>query len=278
MNIFDTGYSDNGTPYVFKPYATITPTTSLFDVNGNDAIGATITWQAATAITGVIDISDPLNPVDLVVNVDYTVNVNTLLITNAYMLSILSQAGERASFFIGFNDGGSATRNVTAVEYADVQPRGGDWDINDPVDASLTITWNEATAVDHIVNENDTTTLTAGVDYVVAGNTLTFTGAYIATFLIAATDIVEFTIHFDSLVSRSVTFTGVELATITPEAQDYDISDALDLDFTPEEVLSIRRKARQTLFSLSPYLLVTAYNLFRCLRLTRLSSIHMCES
>lgn len=94
----------------------------------------------------------------------------------------------------------SATLNVTAVNY----------DLSDEtLSSTLTITFNDASAIISIVDEN-LTTLTPTTHWSVSGTTLTIAPAYLNTVLTNPGDDVVVTINFN--VANSVTLTITAIA------------------------------------------------------------------
>ncbi|MFP3898163.1 MAG: InlB B-repeat-containing protein [Dehalococcoidia bacterium] len=121
--------------------------------------------------------------------------------------------GENAGLSAGIGVS-AAGITVTATEGrgATIDPEEAQYDLADPVDVSTTITWNDATGVDSVVDGNGVILL-EGVDYRVdlLDDTarLTITHDYLTHSLLAVGDEAQLTIKVDGYPSAVLTITAI---------------------------------------------------------------------
>lgn len=196
--------------------ASLNPATAEFDVIAPDDVTTTITWNDATALTSITLAGD-----DLVETTDYTLatpdNVESLL-TLMEALFANSDEGDQLVFTLNFDVGDAATFTVTIVDGtpvpATIAPVARNFFLDMPQAMATTITWNDATQIVSI-EENDNT-LEENTDYELDGNTLTILAAYFAA--AGHEDVLEFLITFD-----------LGTATFTVSVFDTDESDDVTL-------------------------------------------------
>jgi hypothetical protein len=208
--------------------ATINPITATYDIAAPAAVTTTVTWNDATSITTIVD--DQTVPVTLIENTHYTVVGNTLTILDAYLSTVLLAATDDVVLTISFNIG-VATFTITAIETAvidaTINPIAATYDITIPADVATTVTWNDATSITTIFDDQALPfELVANTHYTLVGNTLTILDAYLSTVLLAATDDVVLTISFDAGADATFTITAIETVPVVVVAH-WNFEDAV---------------------------------------------------
>ena len=90
--------------------AVLSPAEAVFDLDAQEDISTAITWNDAETVTGVVYGSEPLES-----PADFTVNENTLTITEEFLSGLHLSEGDRVELVISFDVGESATLTATAT-------------------------------------------------------------------------------------------------------------------------------------------------------------------
>jgi hypothetical protein len=224
--------------------AVVNPDSANYDLTFPADVVGTITWNDATVISSIVD--DETVPYNLILNTDYTVSGTTLTILDSYLAGVLLTATDEVVLTINF-DLGVETLTITAIETtlvdAVVNPDSANYDLTFPADVVGTITWNDATVISSIVDDETVPyNLILNTDYTVSGTTLTILDSYLAGVLLAATDEVVLTINFDL---------GVETLTIT--AIESPVLPDVIAHWTFEDLLKQATITDSTTFMTTPY-------------------------
>jgi hypothetical protein len=184
--------------------AEINPVAADYDLTYPADVKTTITWNDASSIVTIVD--DQTIPYTLIENTDYEILDDTLFVYDSYLATLLTIAGNSVDLTISFDAGADAVFVITAIETvlvdATINPVTADYDLTTPVDVSTTITWNDATSITSIIDDQGTPyTLIENTDYTLSGNTLTILDSYLANILLASGDDVVLTITFDQGVA-----------------------------------------------------------------------------
>ncbi|MCX7955367.1 MAG: fibronectin type III domain-containing protein [Bacteroidales bacterium] len=215
--------------------ANINPTEALFNLNNPQDVSTTVTWNDAAYIEVITD----NNNNTLLDGIDYYMIGNVLYISSSYLSTVLQQANDQVVLTIIFNVG-SAQFTITAINTyepvgATINPNNATYDIANPSPVSTTITWNDASSITSIVDNNNYT-LISGTDYSLTGNTLTILQNYLAANLLNENDQVILNITFD-VGSAVFTITAINTyqpvgATINPTNATYDIANPSNISTT----------------------------------------------
>lgn len=179
-------------------HAQINPAMADFNLSMPANVITNISWNDASSITQIVDNQN--TPYTLTQPGDYSVTGNTLIIYSSYLTSVLTSPGESIELTISFNVGNTATLLVTAYQpviSATINPSFQIFYLNAPADAKTTVTWNDATAITQITdNQTPPNTLSAS-DYTLTADTLFIHSSYLSSVLAVAGDSVELSISFD---------------------------------------------------------------------------------
>ena len=206
--------------------ASVSPSTEVYDLdNSPDFIKTSIIWGPAGMITGITAGADQMR---LVKDDDYIVLVNTLLILTDYLEDKLNEDEDKLQLAIEFDVGESASFTIEAVEtYPRLPENPYAYDLFSRADVEIIITWNWATAVVSIMDD-DEYSLQEGPrgDYTVSENTLTILSRYLEGKLTEEGSTLALTIGFDRGDPITKLFEAVNMApSIAPERADYDLDD-----------------------------------------------------
>jgi len=179
-------------------HAQITPPVDIFDIANPSNYFGNITWNDATQVLSIVD--NQGTPYTLVPTNDYLITGTSIVVYQSYLESVLTAAGQNITLTVNFDVGNAFIIELNAIETiidAVINPMQGVFYVNGPSDVTATITWNDASSVTQIVdNQTPSYTLTAN-DYTVSGNTLTFHVSYLLNVIPNLNDSVALEIFFD---------------------------------------------------------------------------------
>jgi hypothetical protein len=220
--------------------AGVSPQAKNYDLDNPADVSTTIIWN--TAEPPVVSITE--NGHDLTEGLDYTVGTTvggeaTLTILDDYLEDELTDIGDKAVLTIEFDRGANATFTITAIGiHPKVSPTTEEYDLDNPADATTTITWHTATEVASIVDDDDYA-LVKDTDYTVTSidddsATLTiFDEPYLEGKHINIGDSVVLTIDFNVGTDATFTITPVGVqASIYPVTADHDVIEPNDVTTT----------------------------------------------
>jgi len=212
--------------------AAVSPPTKGYDLDNPADAETTITWGTATSVTSIKDDDGDT----LTAGTHYTVTTidadsATLTIShNQYLKGELTDIADQVVLTIKFDLGADATFTITATGIQPVvSPPTKEYDLDNPANATTTITWGTATGVTSIV-DGDGDTLTAGTHYTVTtidADSATLTvrnNQYLAGELTDIGDKAVLTIKFDlgADAAFTITATGIH-PSIASTIATYDI-------------------------------------------------------
>jgi hypothetical protein len=251
----------------------ISPTTAQYNIDSPADVTTTITWGTAASVASIVDddghtltgIEYAVTPITPGVSASLTVR------SSPYLAGKLTDIGDKVELAIKFNLGENATYEITATGVnAVVSPQTRDYDLDNPADAKTTITWNTATSVTSIVDD-DGHTLT-GTEYAltpvspgVSANLTVLNSTYLAGKLTDIGDRVVLTIKFDLGADATFTITAVGIQPrISPQTKEYDLDNPANAVTTvtwgtATSIVSIMDDDHYTLIKDSDYT-VTAIN------------------
>jgi hypothetical protein len=217
--------------------AVISPQTRDYDLDNPANAETTITWNTASGVTSIVDnyghtltgseyVLTPITP---------GVSAN-LTILSTYLAGKLADIGDKVVLTIKFDLGADQTLTVTAVGIQPrISPQTKQYDLDNPSNAVITVTWGTATAIVSIV-DNDHYTLTKDADYTVIpidadSATLTILAEpYIEGKHMDIGDSIVLTIDFNMGADSTFTITSMGIEpSISPVTADYDIIDRNDV-------------------------------------------------
>jgi len=188
-----------GTQGTFSNNAALSPVSFVFNIDQPAALSSTITWNDATLITSIQNNNIP--PAILVNGTDYQIIADTLRILVPYLNALFTSAGQQHLLQVAFDSGLPSTIIITWDDdnllSAIISPTSATYDLTNPGSVSTSITWNDASSISQIVDNQLTPyTLQAG-DFSLAGNTLTISQAYLSGVLTSSGQTINLTINFD---------------------------------------------------------------------------------
>lgn len=211
----------------------ISPETADYDLDDPGHIAIGLDLGDADDLDSIEDNSGPLaadNP-----NGYYQFE-NLVVITEAYLDSVLDCIGDTVLLQVNFKDDGGnpfgvAFLTVTAIGTAPgLQESSADWNYWTGGDVIVGIDWGIATDVDDV--SDDVGSLNEGVDWVHTLTTLNITDAYLTGKLLNLGDSVELTVEFDSCdygvppqshtATLTITAVGTTKPSIAPTTAVYD--------------------------------------------------------
>ena len=239
---------DVGDPATFTTTAigtppSISPTTAEYDLGDPADAKTTITWGTATSVVSIVDD----NAYTLAAGSDYTVthtdpgvSANLTTLSSPYLAGKLKDIGDEVMLTIEFDVGDPATFTITAIGIdPGISPTTAQYNIDGPADAKTTITWDTATSVVSIVDDDDYT-LAAGTDYTVthtdpgvSANLTILNSPYLASKLTDIGDKVVLIIEFDlgANATFTITTTGIH-PRVSPQTKEYDLDGPADAQTT----------------------------------------------
>ena len=204
----------------------ISPTTAQYNIDGPADVKTTITWGTASGVTSIVDDDGhTLTSIQRIVS-----GTEVTIRSSTYLKDKLADIGDKVVLTINFNVGGNATFTVTATGInAVVSPKAKNYDLDNPTDVETTITWNTASSVVSIVDD-DGYTLTGSeytLTHVTSGVSADLTildDSYLAGKLPDIGDKVVLTIQFDLGTDATLTITAVGVhPKIDPPTGEYDL-------------------------------------------------------
>ena len=205
--------------------ATISPATAQYDMDAPSDLTTTITWNDASSVSGITD--DKGNT--LTAGTHYGVSGSDLTINQGYLDTTLTTDGASVSLTISFDAGADATFDITEAADATIDPAADYFDIGAPSDVTTTVTWNDASSVTGITDDNGNT-LTAGTHYGVEADTLTINQGYLDTTLTTEGESVSLTISFDAGADATFVIEAVTTYSVTYDANDANATGTVPVD------------------------------------------------
>ena len=153
---FDVGDPAGFTITASGTHPTIDPEDAIYDLVRPAAVNTTITWREATEVVSVAD-----NGYKLEADDDYSVTpiddeTAMLTINDSYLSGKLEKWGDEVELAIEFDFGSNRTFTTRAIDaHPTINPDEAEYDLNDPVDVTTTITWQYPTEVVSIVDGDD---------------------------------------------------------------------------------------------------------------------------
>jgi len=148
-------------------HAAVSPQAKEYDLDNPADVKTTITWGTATSVASIVDDDGhtltgteyTMTPITPGVSADLTIR------SSQYLTGKLTDIGDKVVLAIGFNLGANATFTITATGIRPtVSPQTKEYDLDNPADATTTITWGTATEVVSIA-DSDHYALVKNVDY-----------------------------------------------------------------------------------------------------------------
>jgi len=233
----DFGVSDDAT-FTITAEGTqprLSPPGEEYNLDTPADVKATIIWGAANEVESIVDGDDyELLPGDYTL-ATFDAARATLTIRNSYLASRLEDIGDSAVLTIEFDVGNDATFTITAEgTQPKLSPPGEEYDLDTPADVKTIITWNTATEVVSIVDD-DGYKLDVGdysVTYINGMPTLTvFGNPYLKGKLTDVGAQAVLTVKFD--IGADTTFTITAEGTqpkLSPATEEYDLDAPADVE------------------------------------------------
>jgi len=209
----------------------ISPTEADYDMDAPTHVAVALDFGDADDLDSVEDSVDAL-----VADNEYYQFESLLVITEAYLDSVLDCIGDTVLLQVNFKDDGGNPfgvdfLTVTAIGTAPgLQSSAEDWDFWNGGDVIVGIDWGIATDVDDV--SDDVGSLTETVDWVHTTTTLNITDSYLSGKLTSLGDSVELTVEFDSCdygippvphtATLTITAVGTTKPSIAPTTATYD--------------------------------------------------------
>lgn len=188
-----------GTQGVSVVSATLNPNTFTFNIDQPQILSSLITWNDASAVTLVKNLNIP--PDTLVLTADYIVVQDTIRILLPYLNSQYTFPGQQHLLQVFFDAGNPATIAITwdndSTYSASVHPDTLFFDLNNPGNVSTVITWNDATSIVQITDNQPVPYTLTTSDYSLSVNTLTIQETYLSSVFSAPGGEVLLLIEFD---------------------------------------------------------------------------------
>jgi len=120
---------------------------------------------------------------------------------------------------------------IREIMSASITPAFADYDLTTPANVETTVTWNEATTITGIVDNQGTPyTLVETTDYTVSGNDLTILDSYLANVLTTVGNDVDLTLSFDVGADAVFAITAIETLAGPVTIAHWDFEDATKRD------------------------------------------------
>jgi len=230
---FDVGANATFTITATGIHPRISPETKEYDLDSPSDAKTTINWGTATSVVSIMDNDD----YTLAEGIHYTitdtvpgVSANLTILNSAYLAGKLTDIGDEVVLTINFDVGTDVTFTITATGiHPNISPTTKEYDLDNPSDAQITITWGTATEVLSIVDD-DNYALVENTDYSVipigtTKATLTiFHDPYLKGKQMDIGGEVVLTIDFDLGADATFTITAIGIQPpIDPTTATYDI-------------------------------------------------------
>lgn len=166
---FDVGDPAGFTITAIGTNPTIDPEDAIYDLMRPPAVNTTITWREAKNVTSIVDAGN----YTLITDTDYTLGdtiegETTLTINDSYLKRKLEKWGDEVQLTIEFNLGSNRTFTTRAIDaHPHINPGKAEYDLNDPVDVTATITWQHPPTEVVSIVDGDDYELEKNVDYTV---------------------------------------------------------------------------------------------------------------
>ncbi|MGB5925280.1 MAG: X2-like carbohydrate binding domain-containing protein [Dehalococcoidia bacterium] len=130
-----------------------TPNPAAYDLFAPADVEITIKWHTVTEVVSIVD--DDGYSLERGPRRDYSVSETTLTIFNSYLEGKLITEGDTLVLTIEFNVG-AITFTIKAVDRApSIAPERADYDLDNPANATTTVTWGDAIEVVSITENNN---------------------------------------------------------------------------------------------------------------------------
>jgi sulfur carrier protein ThiS len=205
--------------------AEIDPAAATFDKHNPTDLATEITWNDASVINKI-----EMGATELILDTDYTLDGTTLTFAQAYLAGLDPAEGDELVFTITFDVGNPATFTVTVLESAAIAPVTSTYDIQNPQDIAVEITWNDAASIDEIAY--GATVLSSPADYTLEGNTLTILQEFFQGQSISHGDVVTLDFTFNAGADAALAVDVINSATIDPVAVNFDLWSPVNVETT----------------------------------------------
>ncbi len=189
-----------GTAGVVVNSAVISPNNATFNINNQQVIKTVITWNDASSLTRIVNSKIP--PDTLIPAVNYILTADTVTISTSYLQSQYTSAGQQHMLYFVFNAGNPAVLTITwandSIYNAVINPVTANYDLTIPGNISTNITWNSASGIVQIQDNQTSPHILLPSEYTVVGNTLTIQQSYLASVLTSSGQSVQLDIDFNA--------------------------------------------------------------------------------
>jgi hypothetical protein len=189
-----------GDPGTFANDATVNPNNFIFNIDNPTQLKTTITWNDASTLVRITNSNIP--PDTLVLNTDYTLLVDTITFLVPYLQTQYITVGQNHFLSAHFDVGNSSIVTITwdndSLYSAEISPDTAYYDLSAPTDVFVTLTWNDATSITGIIDDQGTPyNLVLNTDYTVSGTTLTILDSYLSAIFVSPGQEINLGISFD---------------------------------------------------------------------------------
>jgi len=188
-----------GSTGIFGNDASLAPNAFIFNIDQPQQLSSTITWNDATAVTLVRNLNAA--PDTLVSGSQYLLDADTIRILVPYLNSQYTSVGQQHLIQVQFDTGNPAVISVTwendSIYGAVITPAAATYDLTSPSGVTTTITWNDASSIVQITDNQATPYVLQTSDFSLTGNTLTVNQSYLAPLLTAPGMNLLLTLQFD---------------------------------------------------------------------------------
>jgi len=240
VRAFVISYNDTiyGNELTFTTFAIINPqlnpTSGDYGLSNPSYVQTIVMWNDASSIVSIVDNQSTTYTLT---TADYTINNSLLRINQSYLATVLTTGGQTDSLTINFNVGNPVVFTINAVQIAansaSIFPNTLIYDLELPNSKNATITWNDASSITSIV-DNQTTpyTLQTPADYYVSGNNIIIYQTYFASVFTASGQSITLTVNFNVGNPVNIVINSIETitnASINPTSDIFIINAPLDV-------------------------------------------------
>jgi len=206
---------------VFINNAQINPNNVNYDLSLPGPVQTNITWNDASNITSIVD--NQLIPYTLLAG-DFNLTGNILTIQQSYLSSLLTTSGQIIILTINFNIGNSAVLVINAIEPtitdAVINPTSEVFVTNAPENVKTTITWNDASNISSIIDNQSIPYTLLNSDYSVNADTLIINTSYLTSVIPNVDDSIKLSVNFNVGNSALLKITAVLYVGIVENSND----------------------------------------------------------
>ena len=180
-------------------HATIFPDNLVFNIDTPQDLKTIITWNDASFVVRVVNMLIP--PDTLVLNTDYTQIDDSLTILTSYLQNQFTVAGQTHYLYIHFDIGNPAVLSIlwddNNITGATINPNIAQFDLSFPGNVNTTITWNDASNLVQITDNQPTPYTLQSGDFSLSGNILTINQSYLSSALLNPGEEINLICEFD---------------------------------------------------------------------------------